>query len=38
MFYQVFLSPQVKQGAFISNKYGIYDLPHKLRTTSDLES
>ena len=26
MFYQIFLSPQVKQCA-ITNKYGIYELP-----------
>ena len=27
MFYQIFLSPQVKQGAIISHKHGIYELP-----------
>ena len=31
MFYQIFLSPQVKQCAIITNKYGIYELPYELR-------
>ena len=30
MFYQIFLSPQVKQSVIISNKLGIYELPHEL--------
>ena len=30
MLCQIFLSPQVKQNAIISNKHGIYELPHKL--------
>ena len=30
MFYQVFLSPQVKRSAIISNKQGVYELPHEL--------
>ena len=30
MFYQIFLSAQVKQIMIISNKHGIYELPHKL--------
>ena len=30
MFYQVFLSPQVKRNAIISNKYSIYELPNEL--------
>ena len=30
MFYQIFLSPQVKQSAIISNKHGMYELPHEL--------
>ena len=30
MFYQVFLSPQVKRSAIISNKEGVYELPHEL--------
>ena len=31
MFYQIFLSPQVKQSAIISNKQGVYQLPNDLR-------
>ena len=30
MFYQIFLSPQVKQWAIITYKPGIYESPHKL--------
>ena len=30
MFYQVFLSPQVKPCAFITYKHGIYELPNDL--------
>ena len=30
MFYQTFLSPQVKQCAIITYKHGIYELPYKL--------
>ena len=30
MFDQIFLSPQVKRSVIISNKRGIYELPHKL--------
>ena len=30
MFYQIFLSPQVKRTVIISNKHGIYELPHEL--------
>ena len=30
VFYQILLSPQVKQCAIITYKHGIYDLPHKL--------
>ena len=30
MFYQIFLSSQVKRWALITNKHGIYKLPHKL--------
>ena len=30
MFYQTFLSPQVKQIVIISNKHGIYELPEEL--------
>ena len=29
MFYQVFLSPEVKKCAVITNKHGIYELPHE---------
>ena len=30
MFYQIFLSPQVKQWTIITYKQGIYELPHEL--------
>ena len=30
MFCQIFLSPQVKRILIISNKHGIYKLPHEL--------
>ena len=30
MFYQLFLSPQVKRWAIIKYKHGIYELPHEL--------
>ena len=30
MFYQLFLSPQVKRWAIITYKHGIYELPHEL--------
>ena len=30
MFYQIFLTPQVKQSAIISNKHGLYELPYDL--------
>ena len=30
MVYQIFLSPQVKLSAIISNKHGEYELPHEL--------
>ena len=29
MFYQIFLSPQVKRSAIISNKQGVHELPHE---------
>ena len=29
IFYKVFLSPQVKRWAIITNKHGIYEMPHK---------
>ena len=31
MFYQIFLSPQVKQYAIITYKYGMYELPNDLK-------
>ena len=31
MFYQIFLSPQVKQWAIINYEHGIYELPHELQ-------
>ena len=34
MFYQIFLSPEVKGWAIITYKRGIYELPHEL--TNDL--
>ena len=30
MFYQIFLSPQVKRCAIVTYKHGIYDLAHEL--------
>ena len=30
LFYQIFLSPQVKRSAIISNKHGRYELPYEL--------
>ena len=30
MFYQIFLSPQVKQWVIITYKHGIFELPHDL--------
>ena len=30
MFYQILLSPQVKHSVIISDKYGIFELPHDL--------
>ena len=30
MFYQIFLSPQVKRWVIIAYKHGIYELPHEL--------
>ena len=30
MFYQIFLSPQVKRSTIISNKQGVYELPREL--------
>ena len=43
MSYQIFLSPQVKRSAIISNKHGMYDFaaggpmcPHKKKKTKKL--
>ena len=30
MFYQIFLSPQVKRWAIITSKHGLYKFPHEL--------
>ena len=30
MFYQIFLSPQVKRWAIITYRHGMYELPHEL--------
>ena len=30
MFYQIFLSPQVKRSVIITDEYSTYELPHKL--------
>ena len=30
MFYQIFLSPQVKRSAIITYKQGTYEFPHEL--------
>ena len=30
MFYQIFMSPQVKRIVIISKKHGTYELPHEL--------
>ena len=38
MFCQIFLSPQVKRSAIISNKHGIYELPHELPNDVSLGS
>ena len=36
MFYQIFFSPQVKIGAIITYKHGIYKLHHELPKNSKL--
>ena len=36
MFYQIFLSPQVKWGAIITHQRDIYDSPHELPNNSPL--
>ena len=38
MFYQIFLSPQVKQIMIISKKHGICQLPHKKKWRNPKES
>ena len=43
MFGKIFVSPQVKRFVIISNKHGIYELPHELpnalhETRSELKS
>ena len=38
MFYQIFLSPQVKRWAIITYKHGIYELPHELPNYLRLRS
>ena len=37
MFYQIFLSPQVKRWAIITYKHDIYELPNDLRLRKYLE-
>ena len=36
MFYQIFLSPEVKQSPIITYKHGIKELPHELRNNLKL--
>ena len=36
MFYQIFVSPQVKRSVIISNKHGMYELRRKLPNTLRL--
>ena len=36
MFYQIFLSPQVKGSVIISKKHDIYELPHELQNNFRL--
>ena len=38
MFYQIFLSPQVKQCAIITYKHGIWNLPHELLNDLTIHS
>ena len=38
MLYQIFLLPQVKRSAIISNKRGIYELPHELPNDVGLKT
>ena len=37
MFWQIFISPQVKRSAIISYKHGIYELPQKLSNNLRLK-
>ena len=37
MFYQIFLSPQVKGSVIISNKHGIYELLQELQNDLALK-
>ena len=36
MLYKILLSPEVKRGVIISNKFGIYKLPHDFQMTEGL--
>ena len=36
MLYEIFFSPQVKQSVVVSNKHGIYELPHETRNNVRL--
>ena len=38
MFYQIFLSPQVKRWAIITYNYGIYELSHGLSSDVRLRA
>ena len=38
MFCQIFLSPQVKRSAIISNKHCIYKLPHEMENDLGLRN
>ena len=38
MFYQIFISPQVKRWAIVTYKYGIYELSHELPNDFRLRS
>ena len=37
MFYRNFLSSQVKGCTIVTDRQGIYELPHECQTTKDLE-
>ena len=37
MFWQIFISPQVKRSAIISYKHGIYELPQELPNNLSLK-